>query len=59
MFNLEIATDNDAFADGAGTEIARLLRELANKIEDHSTSATGTMRDYNGTTVASWRLDVD
>lgn len=31
MFTLEIATTCDAFVAGAGREVARILRELADK----------------------------
>ena len=30
---IEIKMDNAAFEDGSGTECARILRELANRIE--------------------------
>lgn len=34
-FELKFKTDNAAFADGSGeSEIARILRQLADKIED-------------------------
>jgi hypothetical protein len=52
-FKLEIECDNDAFcADGLpdesvrGAEIARILRDLADKMEDGCLSAS--LRDANG-----------
>ena len=58
MFTLEIATDNDAFYEHAGTEIARILRDVADQVEDRTTAAEGLLRDVNGARVGTWRLDV-
>lgn len=57
MFTLEVSTDNDAFAGGAGPEVARILRDLADKVEEHSAGGEGLLRDYNGARVGSWRLE--
>jgi hypothetical protein len=53
-FKLHIDTDNDAFSDESSTEIARILRDLADDLdgtgeigEDYSEK----LRDYNGNTV--------
>lgn len=62
VFRIELATANAAFAEiPAGQEIARILRELADKLEDPSMTValedgttTGTVRDYNGNTVGQW-----
>ncbi len=58
MFALEISTDSDAFFEGAGTEITRILRDLADKVEDHTTAGEGLLRDFNGARVGTWRLEV-
>jgi hypothetical protein len=61
MFKLEFATDNAAFGDdpGAelGTEVARILRAVADEVESGVTS--GVAKDYNGNTVGAWLLTVD
>ena len=53
-FNLTIEANNAAFEDaGAGNEVARILRELADRLED-SPLVDGDeylLRDYNGNTV--------
>ncbi len=54
MFKIEINTDNDAFAEDVGEECARLLRQVANKIEDGYT--VGPLIDYNGTKVGEFRF---
>ena len=54
MFKLEIATDNAAFhEDGGGAthEIARILRETADRVE--AGASTNKLRDANGNTVGS------
>lgn len=61
MFTLEIATTCDAFVaagPGVGGEMARILRELADKVEECSAGGEGLLRDYNGARVGSWRLEV-
>jgi hypothetical protein len=59
MSNLRIAfnTDNAAFSEDRGAEIARILRSLANVLEcaDNS-SDEGTVHDINGNTVGKWNL---
>lgn len=56
-FLLKIETDNAAFADGnAASEVARILRETATKIESGHTD--GKLRDSNGNTVGSFALEV-
>ena len=54
MFTLEIKTDNAAFGDGdshtdCAAEVARILRELADKLDNLQPS--GTVRDSKGNTV--------
>ncbi len=60
MFDLNINTANAAFTEdengvGAGYEVARILRELAEKIE-YQSSGKGSVQDYNGNTVGKWEL---
>jgi len=55
MFSLKFKTDNAAFQDGNKPyEIARILRELADKIEDGQTE--GNIRDINGNTTGSFKV---
>lgn len=56
MFELEFKTDNAAFADFPATECARILRDIANKLE-RGESDGGPIRDANGNTVGHWRID--
>ena len=52
MFTLTIQTGNAAFAEDPAEEIARILRELAQRISmngKHSLSLT--LRDDNGNTI--------
>lgn len=53
-FTLSITTDNAAFVDDAGDEVARILQEVAEKLRHGHTE--GSTRDYNGNTVGSWSL---
>jgi len=58
MFKLELATDNAAFDNHAGREVARILRKLAAEVE-HGLFAgrdNTKLRDINGNTVgrAEW-----
>lgn len=55
MFKVTIDTGNDAFADGnREAEIARILRKLADTIEEYGTS-TGRVYDINGNTVGTFK----
>ena len=65
MFKLKISTDNAAFEDDAGHEIARILRELADKMSasgfrvdtfENDYNERGNLRDINGNTVGEWTL---
>jgi hypothetical protein len=54
MFKLEIETVNAAFDDEPASEIARILRELAGKMEREGAPARGyswTLWDVNGNRV--------
>lgn len=59
MFKLEITTANAAFDEiegDAGAEVARILRELAERVESGlPTGDTATVRDANGNAVGEWR----
>jgi hypothetical protein len=50
---IEILSGNDAFSDGnAPAEMARILRDLAERIEDYgSLDLQWNLRDINGNTV--------
>jgi len=55
MFELNFNTDNAAFSDGNKPyEIARILREIADKIEDGQTE--GNIRDINGNTTGTFKV---
>jgi hypothetical protein len=49
MYRIEINTDNAAFEDNEGEEVARILRRLANEIESGLTDVN--LRDINGNLV--------
>lgn len=55
MFGLNIKTDNDAFADLAGEECARILRDVAKKLDEGYTD--GPLVDFNGTKVGWFHLN--
>jgi len=54
-FTLKIDTDNDAFTY-AGSEVARILREVADQMEgmDDSKTKCQTVRDINGNDVGRY-----
>ena len=52
-FNVKIKTENSAFEEnGIGLETARILRVIADKIEQ--SEADGNCIDYNGNKVGFW-----
>lgn len=61
-FSLHVSTDNAAFAPSVGSEVARLLRVLAEDLDDGEIEPDdlryganeGTVRDANGNTVGRW-----
>lgn len=59
--NIDLTLDNDAFTDDASTEVARILRRLADTIEGANPLDTFTLRDINGNTVGqavfSWTAE--
>lgn len=56
QFTLEIETGNAAFSDGPATEIARILRDLAARLERGDFNDEMHLRDYNGNRVGRARL---
>ena len=52
MFVIKMKTDNDAFGDRPEYEIARILRALADKVENTGRLDWGLMDD-NGNTVGA------
>lgn len=58
MFKLKIRTDNAAFEDGAPQELARVLRKLADRLDQTAAGEDdgGTVRDVNGNLVGDWVL---
>lgn len=56
-FTLTIDTDNAAFEDGAGDEIARICRDVAGRVEGlANTDFRGGVSDFNGNTVGRFQL---
>lgn len=58
MFRLEIETSNVAFDDGPASEIARILRDLAGRVERDGVPERGDfwiLRDANGNRVGKAR----
>ena len=54
-FTLNIDCENLAFEDDVAPELARLLREIADRIE--SGSMAGNIRDINGNRVGSFKTN--
>jgi hypothetical protein len=61
MFKLEIRTANVAFDEeegNAGPELARILRELADRVEGGvPTGDNASVRDVNGNRVGEWSYE--
>jgi len=53
-FNLHISTEGAAFADAPAAEIARILREAAQSIEEDGHERVGRLKDINGNRVGFW-----
>jgi hypothetical protein len=51
QFTLLINTDNDAFADDKAAEIARILRELSEKVAEDGPDRLIRLKDANGARV--------
>jgi hypothetical protein len=58
MLKLTFKTDNAAFADYPGAESARILREMADKIDGRG-FVSAPVRDVNGNTVGRIDFDAD
>ena len=54
---ITINMDNAAFEDFLGSELARILRDLADRIEDGDLADRIVLRDYNGNTVGQFEID--
>jgi hypothetical protein len=54
QFKLTIECDNAAFDDEPCFEVARILREAAERILNMGTIDHGVIRDINGNRVGSW-----
>ncbi len=57
MFALTIETSNDAFTEDASIEVARILREIADRIERGQTEII--VRDINGNRAGKAELTLD
>ena len=57
MFKLEIKTGNEAFSDHQHWEIARILKKLAEKLENEVFDDSCVLVDINGNSVgkAVWK----
>ncbi|WP_111732208.1 hypothetical protein [Roseovarius amoyensis] len=60
MFKLEFATSNAAFTDDAPTEVARILRDLADRIEGPAGRFyDAPVRDLNGNRIGRVEFDAE
>ena len=57
MFKLKIETGSNSFSDDCNLELARILRELANRLEFDG-DASRSIKDTNGNTVGRWTLEM-
>lgn len=55
-FQLRINMDNAAFFPTYGPELARVLRDLAERLEDAAGNSSGTVRDLNGNTAGAFKI---
>jgi hypothetical protein len=57
MLNVDLATGNDAFAENLAGESARILREIADRIEGGGWSGLfQSVLDSNGNVIGTFRL---
>lgn len=57
MFTCTIKTDNAAFEDDGGrAEVARILRDIASKLEDGQDASHRIVYDFNGNQVGVYNL---
>jgi hypothetical protein len=59
MFNLYFDTSNEAFQGSGSDEIARVLRELAARIDKYGADDHGVVRDINGNKIGAWSYTQD
>lgn len=61
MLKISIETGNSAFDDYPGTECARILRQLADRIDGigRDRDESGFLYDFNGNRVGEWSLDLE
>lgn len=52
-----VAIRNAAFEEDPGAELARILREAAERLEQGETA--GNLRDFNGNAVGSFAIQAD
>lgn len=51
---IEIETENDAFTNGVGFELARILRQLADRVEYVCEETSVPLHDINGNKVGEF-----
>ena len=56
MFTLQFETDNAAFENYPAAEAARILREVADKVQDGTHEKA--IIDINGNTIGGFRLSI-
>lgn len=56
MFELQFATDNAAFDDFPASEAARILRDIAGKVERGETFGA-PIHDSNGNRIGYWSME--
>jgi hypothetical protein len=57
MVRIEFATENDAFVESFGGEVAHLLHTIAGRIARGEQA--GNVQDSNGNTVGKWEAAPD
>lgn len=57
MFKVEIETGNAAFEDDRNMELARILRQIAERLENGEDA--GRVLDINGNKVGSFEMEED
>lgn len=57
QFRVLLSTDNAAFEDGRDFETARILRDVAGRLENGESG--GTVRDINGNRVGDYGFQIE
>lgn len=57
-FMLRIESGNDAVVQAPGYEIARILRDVATRVETSDTGVSAVVQDVNGNRVGFWKMDL-